>query len=69
MIFMSWESKKEVYICVFPQNSNFIVVSVSLNCRFKLYYSILELHVAVLCRHLQKLSIILTLAASLPVTK
>ena len=69
MIFMSWESEKEVYICVFPQNSNFIVVSVPLNCCFKLYYSILELHAAVLCRYLQKLSAILTFAASLPVTK
>ena len=69
MIFMSWESEKEVYMCVFPQNSNSIVVPAPLNCRFKPYYSILELHAAVLCRYLQKLSTILTFAASLPVTK
>ena len=63
---MSWESEKELYICVFPQSSNSIA---PLNCCFKLYYSILELHSAVLCRYLQKLSTILTFAASLPVTK
>ena len=68
MIFMSWESKKEVYVYVFPQNSNSIVDSAPLNCRFKLYYSILELRAAVLCRYLQKLSTILTFAATLPVT-
>ena len=65
MIFMSWESEKEVYICVFPHNSNSIVVSAPLNCRFKLYYSIFELLAAVLCTtYLQKLSTILTFAAS-----
>jgi len=56
MIFMSWESKKEVYVYVFPQNSNSIVVSAPLNCHFKLNYSILELCAAVLCEYLQKLS-------------
>ena len=63
MILCLGEAKKKYRYVYF---SNYIVVSAPLRSYI---YSILELHVALLCRYFEKLSNVLTFVESLPVTR